>query len=176
MLGGGYSIGHENHNSDFGNVYELNDDDISKFHDFYNDFIKFQECPPPSLNIALRRFNFAYTRNFVEDQIMDYLISFESLFLSDSGTNLTYRLSRRIAILLKTKMEDRLELSKKMIKMYNNRSGIAHGDEVNLDLLYSLEIQDILRESIVKLMNNWEQFKNMKSFLEHLDFDSNKIV
>jgi hypothetical protein len=82
------------------------------------------------LGTALRRFNFAYEREKIEDAWVDYFISLESLFLKKSGENfeLSHRLSNRISkVLGGDTFPKRIEMRKKIRDWYDIRSKIVHG-------------------------------------------------
>lgn len=79
---------------------------------------------------ALRRFNFAYEREKIEDAWVDYFISLETLFLKESGENfeLVHRLSNRISKVLGGDVfPPRKEMKKKIGDWYGIRSKIVHG-------------------------------------------------
>lgn len=164
------SFGYGNSSHFTGDYYELKSAEISKFIEFYNNFINFQKNPPKPLDIALRRFNFAYDRMLAEDRIVDYLISFEALFLNDTNIDSTYRISRRIPILLEDDFNKRKEMSKKIKIAYSNRSKIVHGEKIEIDFSYTQEIQDILRKCVIRLIEKWDKFKDLELFLDSLDY------
>jgi len=81
------------------------------------------------ITTALRRFNFAYERERIEDAWVDYFISLESLFLKESGGEtfeLTHRLSNRIGkVLGGDTFSDRKEMKKKVEAWYRIRRARA---------------------------------------------------
>jgi hypothetical protein len=80
-----------------------------------------------SLWIALHRYSTSFSSDTFDDRIIDYWISLEALFGQDSGGEVTYRISLRIARLFETDPEKRLELRKSVKKSYDLRSKIVHG-------------------------------------------------
>jgi len=82
------------------------------------------------LALALRRFEMSYAREDAEDQIIDYWIALEALFLPDGNQELVYRASLRIARFLGRYAQERLDLFNTVKNSYNLRSKVAHGAEL----------------------------------------------
>jgi len=104
------------------------------------------------LATALRRFNFAYEREKIEDAWVDYFISLESLFLKKSGEHfeLTHRLSNRISkVLGGDSFPQRKEMKKKIVDWYDIRSKIVHGATLKSKELTQIdELNQKVRASI----------------------------
>jgi hypothetical protein len=110
-----------------GMPYEFAASDVDPFREFWQAFKTARTHG--MIKNAVRRFDYAADRSLPEDKIVDLLIAAESLFLSDqSGTELGFRLSARVAALLGADVDERLALSTFMRRAYSARSKIVHGD------------------------------------------------
>lgn len=84
-----------------------------------------------SFKLSLDRYNEYYTRKNERDKIIDLTTALESLITNDTRSEITYRLSNRIAILfkkhnIKTYLPaDVLEIVK---KIYDYRGAVVHGE------------------------------------------------
>lgn len=127
-----------------GPQYILSKDDISDFLKFWSFFQKVRQKTRRRINLALRRFNFAYERVRPEDKLIDYMIGFESLLLlGTERQELEYRLALRGSALLNNTPEGRAVTFKELKTAYRERSNIVHGG--------------ILKE-IIKIDNNEVKF------------------
>jgi len=96
-----------------------------------NTFKNISSISNNSFILSLDRYNEYYTRKNERDKIIDLTTALESLLTNDSRSEITYRLSNRIAILfkkhnIKTYMaEDILDIVK---KIYDYRGAIVHGE------------------------------------------------
>jgi hypothetical protein len=112
-----------------------------------------------SLRIALRRFEFAYSRPQLEDQLIDIWIALEALFL-DRGerSETTDKISRRMGRLLGSNAEDRSAIRRKAKELYNTRSRLVHGAHLDqVQILNSVtESLALLRLSLkMRLTDKW---------------------
>jgi hypothetical protein len=80
----------------------------------------------PSLVIGLRRYTMSLSRKFLDDKLIDLMISAESLFLGDNS-ELSYRLSLRAAALLGNNQEEKQIICTFFKQIYTLRSKIVHG-------------------------------------------------
>lgn len=78
------------------------------------------------LAVGLRRFNQAYSRERVEDKIIDLTIALESSLLSDQKEELRYRLATRGAAILSNR-RDPEDTYSVLRALYDARSKIVHG-------------------------------------------------
>lgn len=106
------------------------------------------------LNVAIRRFNFAYQRERLEDSWIDYFVSLESLYSKTSEmTEVTHRIATRVSKVLADSLKDRMEIKRRIKKWYRIRSKIVHGIEVDLDQEQLQELEVILRKSLIWFLN-----------------------
>jgi hypothetical protein len=103
-----------------------------------------------TLAFAVRRFNDADERVRDEDVVFDCFSALEALFAGGSTTELTYRLSLRAAKVLRATTEERIELFKRIKKLYGTRSKVVHGGRVPKDRLAAdaVEAMALLRAAI----------------------------
>lgn len=113
-------------------------------------FAKLDNNHDTTLAFAVRRFNDADERVRDEDVVFDCFSSLEALFAGGSTTELTYRLSLRAAKVLRATTEERVELFKRIKKLYGTRSKVVHGGQVPKDRLAAdaAEAMALLRASI----------------------------
>ena len=80
------------------------------------------------LSLALRRFEYAYDRRLEDDRLIDHWIGLEALFTTSGERQETVdKISRRIARLLGTDKESRMELKGEAKNLYDMRSTVVHG-------------------------------------------------
>ena len=103
--------------------YKLKDNEIEDFKIFYKQAKNKIDCS----KIAIKRFNETYRRTSVEDKLVDYIISLESLY--DSGG---YTLAHRAAILLGKGQSERKQIFLEIKKAWDMRSKIVHGSQIGL--------------------------------------------
>ncbi len=114
----------------YGEEYVLLNNEIPAFLDLWKLFQKIREKKRNRIEIALRRFNFAYTRLLPEDKLIDYIIGFEALLLKkDESQEFSYRLALRGSALLGKTTEDRRKIFAELKTAYNERSALVHGRE-----------------------------------------------
>ena len=144
----------------FGREYVLTEVEIEEFKKFWNIFktINTTKEGLEFLGAATRRFNYAYERQKGEDELIDHMISFESLFL-EREPELGYRMSLRTALMLAQKGDEQKCIFSNMRTAYKLRCKIVHGEdpkEINETVkekfgsfkTLSEKMEDYLRESI----------------------------
>jgi hypothetical protein len=122
------------------------------------------------LTVSIRRFNFAYERERLEDSWIDYFVSLESLYSKASElTEVTYRLATRVSRALGiSPLDDRKETRDKIKEWYGTRSKIVHGIQVNLSQEQLEDLEEIQRKSLKWFMNHRE-FANHDKIIDLLD-------
>ena len=88
------------------------------------------------LAVGLRRFNMALERQRLDDRIVDFMISAESLFLDDVGGHggrgeLRYRLAVRVAKFVDSPRYSPRQVFDLMRKAYDIRSRVVHGGAIS---------------------------------------------
>lgn len=136
-------------------AYSLKKDEISDLKEIF----KKLKNKPKFLDMPLRYFNYAHTRERPEDKLIDYMIAFEGLFVKEKA-ELSYRLSLRVAAFLGENRDEKGEIFTLMRRTYDLRSDIVHGSsyskniEINGEKLSFGElvprVEELLRKSIKK--------------------------
>lgn len=118
-----------------------------------------------ALSLGLRRFNQAYTRQQVEDKIIDLTIALESTLLYglDDKRELNYKFSLRGAALLNAKRNPTYTFTLLKI-LYDTRSKIVHDGKTLDDLAKNMKIGSIDK---VALLPGTEQITR-EIFLEYI--------
>jgi hypothetical protein len=93
----------------------------------YFSTVDFSKKENKFLEIAIRRFGSALSRIDAVDQLIDLMISVESLYVASPG-EITVRLSNRLSTLLAKNDQEREDFWVFTKKVYSLRSGIVHGE------------------------------------------------
>ena len=143
--------------------YRLEKNEVPDFKEFF----KKLEHKPKFLDVPLRYFNYAHTRERPEDKLIDYMIAFEGLFLVKEKAELSYRLSLRVAAFLGENLDEKGKIFTLMRKAYDLRSDIVHGSsyskniDINEEKLSFEElvswVEELLRKSIKKSIDTGQE-------------------
>lgn len=151
-------------------TYKLRQSELQKFITLFQNIRQWRASGIiNNAEIALERFHSSY-HDDIEDRIIDQMIAFESLFLSDSQ-ELTYKLSLRVAFLLGKTAPKRDKIVKDMKKAYNYRSRIVHGDNPpSRDELGVIvpKTEEYLRQSIRRFLLLLSQEYSLKEIRDNL--------
>ena len=142
----------------------------SEIKDLVEMFLKLDAISAPYLEVAKRRFNLAYQRDKMEDKFIDYFVSLESLFSTKGErTEVTYRISTRASKILAQSLEERKTNQNRIKKLYGYRSGIVHGEQINLRFEDVEEVEDIVRLSLKWFVNRVD-FSEHNKIIDEIDF------
>ncbi len=123
-------------NLPWGISYNLSKEEAEDLNEFYRRFQDKIDCA----KIPLRRFNETFSRVSLEDKLVDYMISFESLYLSgENPSEMAYKLAHRASLFLSTEKEKRKQIFQEMKKAYSLRSNIVHGRKVKTIMIADKE-------------------------------------
>jgi len=109
-----------------------------------------------------------WTEKQSDNKLLYLAIALEAL-LSEAFATSSF-VSDRVAFILGENKENRLELRDLSKKLYDLRSDIAHGNNINIvreEDLYQLET--ITREIIQYALNNRNSFNSLKEFKQSID-------
>jgi hypothetical protein len=128
------------------------------------------------LQTAIKRFNLGIEETGIEDKIIDFLISAEALYQNET-TELTFKLSNRIASLLGKTDDEREKIKDIIVAAYSLRSTVVHGKEFKEGKLrggFSPELvvqatEDLLRKSILCFMKLAKKYPKQEDILKELD-------
>lgn len=159
----------------FGNTYELADEDIPSFVEFWSQF-KQAQIRENALRIALTRFTFAYERGRSEDRLIDYVIALEALLL-ENEPELRFKFALRGAALLgKDDPLERKKVFHELHEGYKQRNNIAHGDipkqviTIGDETLQLAQLIDRVGNHVRSTIRAFIEFrKNKKQVLEILN-------
>jgi hypothetical protein len=132
---------------------------------------------PPPLEVALLLYNEDESRESVA--VLNALTALEALLTTDSNTELSYRLSLRVANLLESDDASRLSTFKEMKEFYDLRSKIIHGSasKISTKLHNRLERSESLREIVRRtILSVMSIFLDAGSMDIHLDEVLDQIV
>jgi hypothetical protein len=109
------------------------------------------DCAFPQLLMALELFG---RRDSIDNEVLYCLTALEGLLTSESNSELSYRLSLRVASLLGPDDESRKRMFKDMKDFYDVRSKIVHGSGFNLKLKHQVLLKQIstLREYLRRIL------------------------
>lgn len=149
--------------------YILEKFEISKLKIFWKNYHKLIQKKHSSFNVAIRRFYILNQKFDQEDKLLDILIAFEALFLSETA-ELSYRLSLRISKFLQEEY-DSASLFDFIKRVYSIRSKIVHGSPIkskdlkfNEDQLtlkiFNADLIEILRKALNKYITQYSDYTN----------------
>lgn len=120
--------------------------------------------------IAIRRFNMVYTREKLEDKILDLAIALEALFSKGPG-DLRYKVSLRLSRLLENNPENREKIFEKTKKFYSQRSSIVHGRRTEVNEHEIKEIANYVKQAIYKFaeLSKTQNMKHVSDILKYID-------
>ena len=132
------------------------------------------------LKMAINRFRTGLNRVVLEDKIIDFVTSLESIYASGPG-DITRKLSQRGAMILCKDEEKREEIYNFLKEGYNLRSGLVHGEEnrefvingkkLSLEEICK-ELEGLTRESIkiyLKLIKSYLGNRKNKKIINDID-------
>ena len=159
--------------------YMLADTEIKQFMTFWNIFkvVDITKEGLEFLEAAVRRFNYAYERQKGEDKLVDQMISFESLFLTNER-ELGFKLSLRVAVFLAKENDEREKICRNLRNAYRIRNKIVHGAKrEKIDAMVkrgfgsfkelSVKMEDYLRKSIRAFFEEASK-KHLTKNLKHI--------
>jgi len=158
--------------------YILNECEVKPFKHFWKRYKKRSKTKSNKyLDVALKRFNLGIEETDFEDKMIDYLISFEALYLQERR-ELTYRLSNRVAILLGKKEKETEEIKQNIKKAYDLRIVIVHGKDFRPIKIegktiqtrdFAFIIENYLRKSIRFFIELSKNYKKQEAIIKELD-------
>ena len=130
------------------------------------------------LKYSMRRFNYIYQNNVVEDNITDLMISLETL-LNYQPYEVTDKTSLRAAMILEPNDAEKLNCRKFIKKCYGIRSEIVHGkkrktrihknDHELSDDEIKIELENYVRTAIIEILNLNLKYGSQSNILEKID-------
>lgn len=162
-------------------IYELKNSDLSLIKRLFSLLEEQEHRGQHDLSVSLSRFNQSYSRDSIEDKLIDLSIALESCLLSGVKDELQFRLSIRGTALLSESREPQ-EIKNKLETIYKCRSNIVHeGANMNdiqklwkpisrtaQEFIHDCEtvVREILREFVLRLS---EPSATVRKLNEELD-------
>lgn len=134
----------------------IGEDDVDQIKEYY-DLIK--NNSNKVISTAINRLSYGMERRTIEDKVMDFMIGLEALYLPNINTELSYRISLRVACRLHTTPTDRKDCFNFIKEMYSCRSKIVHGNANSFSEEKVDRLEEILRESIKLWFQNKDLFR-----------------
>jgi Apea-like HEPN len=137
---------------------EITEDQISVLRNLFNKILDRKH--EDGLNTALRRLTYAMERKRPQDRLLDSMIAAEAVFGADATTEMTYRISLRVAFATEEEdIEKRRHVFNLMKNAYAVRSKVVHGDEpkqtnmkINGEIVslscFVVYVEDIIRRAV----------------------------
>ena len=160
--------------------YNLNKTEVKEFKRFWNKYssqlLKFLDFKVTitdqykNIRTALNRFNSAYYKRNPEDKIVDWIISFESLFSKkdDPIDSITHRLALRSSRFSKVPSE-RKDFYFNLKAAYNIRSKIVHGGDYWKPP--EIDVRSHISQSIIKYLDELILGHEHVFILDSIDFN-----
>lgn len=153
---GGQSHGSVFRTISFGEKCNFDEGETESLREVYNQIVSSDK----KVQIGINRLKYATERNSDEDKVIDCFIGLESIFLKSDNTEVTFKISLRIAKTLESIPEKQQELFDFIKRMYKVRSKVAHGNEVKLISIDIKRLEDVLRRSVRLYLKNKALFEN----------------
>jgi len=111
------------------------------------------------VEMALGRFDMAYSRELDKDRLIDYWVALEALFSPSDRQELKYRLRLRTAYFVTSDPDERQSIYDVLGDSYDARSAVVHGrePEANLRAVCS-QTEDVLRRTLRKIVMSPEPY------------------
>lgn len=116
------------------------------------------------LQLAFNNYNLSYEVENLNLQFLSLMNAMEVLFHPSGEGELTYRISRNVAVLLGRNKEESKQIQDKIKHLYNIRSRIVHSGRLNVDFSNLRKLRCFTRESLKEINNigkNKEELHNL---------------
>jgi hypothetical protein len=135
--------------------YTLEASEVAPVRDLYDVLLRLADPPtnaPVNLDLALRSFSDMYERHSfrADTRLVDAITAFEALL--GTGEELSFRLPFRVAAILGSDHEDRVEIFRQMRRYYGLRSSVVHGSSLGPSQRRNLVNQQPLRDFLRRML------------------------
>lgn len=89
-----------------------------------------------------------------QDAFLFWAIALECLTIPSDNRELTYRLSHRVAHLLKDDYDERLRITRKVKALYDIRSKIVHDGNFSASIELQHEMREVVTQTIIRMLND----------------------
>jgi hypothetical protein len=154
-----------------GSPYTLDESELPSVRDLYSKLLRYEgvrEEAPVNLGLAFRSFSDIYERRDqrrVDTRLVDAITAVEALLGPAMGTEVTFRLAFRAAMILGKNDDERVHVFTRMKSYYDTRSSVVHGgsrlykkngrlrDKPREDLENQQALRDFVRRLLVCFVN-----------------------
>ena len=154
-----------------GKKYILSKSEVHEFKKWWKEFTKFKSLMKrKEIEIAIRRFNYAYERVSLEDKLIDYIIAFESLLLTgEQEKKFRFALSGAFLLgkekkVLKERNRYMKEVKEYLSEAYKLRSNIVHGSK-KLKKKIEIDKKEIPMQAFIERIEEYLR-KSIKIYLK----------
>ena len=177
-----YEIGDQIKNYLVKNKLNFLKENYSSLKNFHNTLSKSNVDEKENLfvRMSIGRFRTGINRTSLEDKIIDFITSLESLYSTGAG-DLTRKLSQRASMIVAKVEEEREFFCNFLAEAYHFRSGLVHGEgkrdvtvdgkNISIEEICS-KLEDITRESIkkyLKLIKYYDGQRKNKKIIDEID-------
>lgn len=120
------------------------------------------------LRIALDFYNRSMWEEYKDNKLISAFVAFEALYTGGQRTELSYRLSHRVATLLGEYDKGRKDIFDRMRTLYDKRSSLMHGTDVRIEDADIVDSLRYLRESLNRFVVIASRFSK-EQILEMID-------
>ena len=134
--------------------YELKEEESQSFQQLFN-LLNKEKKLDDNIDLGLDRFQSTYFPKPARDVLLDIMIAFEALFLTDyRGSNKGQTLAIACSMLLGKTRVERKTIQETLSKFYKIRNDIVHGSNYNRDEIKEnfYTLRNYLRRSIITLL------------------------
>jgi len=176
---GGLAMSGEAPRDPFGTAYVLSAAEASDVREIFDKLAQNVGAVPPNVTLAIRRFSSIYGRGIHqrEDRILDAITTLEALL--GSADELTFKLSYRVASLLATDDEERVDLFESMKSFYRVRSRIVHGGHLSESQVQLVADDEPLRDVARRIIRGVLVLAGAGDFLltrKYVDEELDKVL
>ena len=155
-----------------GSPYSLTTEEVTKLQQFWPAFLELMNLEKHYLQLPARRLQFGGERTRLEDSLIDYMVGLESLLgKQNERTEMGYRMAMRGAMVLSSGSADRYSRFRKLLDLYNLRSKIVHGENLESnELSDSVDLaEEALRTCWHWFFTNWSEDSNNINAIDQID-------
>lgn len=118
---------------------------------------------------TLHWFSSSLTQPEIENQLLNMITCLETLLTPRDGNPIGTAIAEGVAILIRTGVENRKILKKKVQEIYRLRSAVSHGGKKEIFESDVKELREISRTLIMTMIKRKDEFKSQKELLNWIE-------
>lgn len=118
---------------------------------------------------ALHWFSSSLTQHEIENQLLNMITCLETLLTPRGSNPIGTAIAEGVAILIRTGVENRIILKKKVQEIYRLRSAISHGGKKEIFESDVKELREISKTLIKTMIKRKDEFKSQKELLDWIE-------